>query len=485
MRISSDEYTGIEEWHASSGHDVQFYESDDFLADRVSAFIQAGLEAGDGCIVIATPAHREQIERRLKAKGTHLAAARLRGTYIAQDAAETLATFMRERSPDPRRFAEVIGGMIQRVAQGYPARSVRAYGEMVSLLWQEGNRAAAITLEELWNDLHDSIHPFSLCCAYPMAGFAGEEEQQAFLAICESHEHVMPAESYAALATATERTRAITLLQQRASSLQAEIAERKKVEERLRQLEARKDAFIVMASHELKTPVTSLKAFTQILKRRMAQQTDHQSDLKTLLMLDRMEAQLERLIGLVGELLDVSKMESHILTYRDSIFDFDTMVRETMADMQALSTRHTICLEGETGAQVYGDHDRLAQVLTSLLDNAIKYSPEGQSILVRLSTHPEPDSSLVEVAVQDHGMGISEQHQAYIFERFYQVGDGQGGTYAGLGIGLYIARQLVERHNGRLWVESQPGEGSTFHVILPCVRQDVADPFGGSQYEED
>lgn len=471
MIISSDEGADTQGWQASSQHDVQFYESDDFLAERVGAFIGAGLGAGDGAIVIATKEHRKQIERRLDAEGARPSAARLERRYVALDADETLARFMVDGSPDPKRFARVIGRLIRATAQraGQTPRHVWVFGEMVALLWQEGNPGAAIRLEELWNELQDAHDPFSLCCAYPMRAFAGEEQRNAFIAICERHGRAIPAESYATLATPAERERAITLLQQRASSLEAEIAERRQIEAQLREMEARKDAFIVMASHELKTPVTSLKAFTQILQRRLASQTDP----RTLAMLVRMETQLERLISLIGDLLDVSRMQSGILTYRDSSFDFDAMVRETVRDMQAVATAHTIQMEGESGTRVYGDRDRLSQALANLVANAIKYSPDAPTIFVRLGNIAEPGGGLVEVAVRDHGVGIAERHQAHIFERFYQADDERGGTYAGLGIGLFVAHQFVERHGGRLWVESREGEGSTFHMVLPCVRGEM------------
>jgi signal transduction histidine kinase len=477
--ISSDEYSEIEVDPASSQHTVQFYESDDFLAERISVFIGSGLRADESCIIIATQAHREQIEHRLQTTGARVTIARKQRRYIALDAAEVMARFMVDGMPDADRFNTVIGGLIAEAAHSRPSRPICIFGEMVALLWDEGNGDGAVALEDLWNDFINGLPHISLCCAYSMRGFAGEAHKEPFSAICERHTHVLPAESFAALATLAERERAITLLQQRASSLEAEIAERKQVEERLRAMEARKDIFIGMASHELKTPVTSLKAFTQILQRRMRRR----GDAETLVLLDRMEAQLEKLTGLVGDLLDVTKMQTGVLPFRESRFDFDMMVRETVADVQAVAITHMLSVRGATGAQVEGDRDRLAQVLTNLLTNAIKYSPGAERVLVRLSANAEPDSPSVEVAVRDYGLGIAEQHHTRIFERFYQVSDEQGSTYPGLGIGLYIAREFVERHGGRLWLESHEGEGSTFHVVLPCVRRDTDHPVASTPEE--
>jgi signal transduction histidine kinase len=402
--------------------------------------------------VIATPEHRAGLEARLAAGGLDLSAARARAEYIALDAAETLSRIMLAGAPEPGRFAEVVGGVIAQAEQG--GRHVRAFGEMVALLWAEGNAAAAIRLEELWNDLRDATAtPFSLCCGYPMQGFASEANGAPFADICARHSHVIPAEGYSALVSADERLRAITLLQQKAAALEAEIDERK-------QLEARKNAFISMASHELKTPVTSLKGFTQILQRRLRQQ---QADPQTLLFLDRMDAQLKKLTNLIGDLLDLSRMQTGNLVFRESSFDFDELVRETVENVQAATTTHHLRVEGKTRAALVGDRDRLEQVLVNLLTNAIKYSPQADSVLISLSG----DDERVEVAVRDFGIGIAEAHHERIFERFYQVSDQHENTYPGLGIGLHIARTIVERHSGRLWLESREGSGSTFHVRLP------------------
>ncbi|HEY4035775.1 MAG TPA: PAS domain S-box protein, partial [Ktedonobacteraceae bacterium] len=217
---------------SESEHFVQFYETDDFLLDSLSSFIGTGLDAGDGCIVIATKAHRESLEQRLKANGLDLTTNHTRDGYISLDAHETLPKFMVDGLPEPKRFAEIIGSIITRAAQG--RNHVRIFGELVVLLCMEGNQAAAIRLETLWNDLRYTTHPFSLFCAYPMHNFAGKRHRMQFTEICQQHSHVIPDESYTALTNPDERLRAITLLQQKAHSLQAEIAERKAAEERLR-----------------------------------------------------------------------------------------------------------------------------------------------------------------------------------------------------------------------------------------------------------
>ncbi len=225
-------------------------------------------------------------------------------------------------------------------------------------------------------------------------------------------------------------------------------------------VERRKDEFISMTSHELKTPVTSLKGFTYVLQRRLTKQGDEQG----LHYLARMDAQLNKLTGLISELLDLSRMQSGKLVFREEAVDLDELIEETVENVQATTATHHLLIEGRTGVQVLGDKDRLGQVFINLLTNAIKYSPGAENIIVHLRR--EEDLQQVIVSVQDFGMGIEKSHHQKIFERFYQVTDTEEKTYPGLGIGLYISSEIVARHHGRMWVESSKGHGATFSVAL-------------------
>lgn len=243
-----------------------------------------------------------------------------------------------------------------------------------------------------------------------------------------------------------------------------DITDRKLAEDERSRLEERKNAFISMASHELKTPVTSLKGFTQVFQRRLKERADPQ----TLLFLARMDAQLSKLTGLISDLLDVSKMGTGELTFRKASLDLDELVQETVENVQAAVTTHRLSIWGATRAQVYGDRDRLGQVLINLLTNAIKYSPDAETVIVHVARNGEQ----ADIAVQDFGIGIAEEYHERVFERFYQVADRRETTYPGLGIGLYIARTVVERHDGHLWMESARGAGSVFRMTLPLLRDE-------------
>ena len=231
------------------------------------------------------------------------------------------------------------------------------------------------------------------------------------------------------------------------------------------ELERRKDEFISMTSHELKTPVTSLKGFTNVLQRRLIKLADEQG----LHYLTRIDAQLNKLTKLISDLLDVSRMQTGKLAFQIESFDLDTLVHETVENVQAATTTHQFFVEGRTDARMFGDKDRLGQVFINLLTNAVKYSPRANKVLVHLSR----DHEQAIVSVQDSGIGIDEAHQQNIFERFYQVADPEEKTYPGLGIGLYISREIVERHHGRIEVQSRKGEGATFSVILPLPQKET------------
>ncbi len=227
--------------------------------------------------------------------------------------------------------------------------------------------------------------------------------------------------------------------------------------------EQRKDEFISMTSHELKTPVTSLKGFTNVLQRRLAKQGDE----KSLYYLARIDAQLNKLAKLISDLLDITRMQTGKLTFQMEAFDLDVLMCETVENVQATTITHRFLIEGRTDARLCGDKDRLGQVFSNLLTNAVKYSPRANKVLVGLSR----DQEQAIVSVRDFGIGIDEAHHQKIFERFYQVTDPEERTYPGLGIGLYISREIVERHHGQIGVESRKGEGAIFSVALPLLAE--------------
>jgi PAS domain S-box-containing protein len=223
--------------------------------------------------------------------------------------------------------------------------------------------------------------------------------------------------------------------------------------------EQRKDEFIAMASHELRTPLTSLKGFLYLLGQRLRKQEDQQA----LSYLDRVNHQVTRLTRLISDLLDISRMQTGQLEYTMEPFQLDALVHEVVETVQEGTATHRIQIEGQTRAIILGDRDRIGQVLINLLTNAIRYAPNTDKVIVRLSADPQNAC----VSVQDFGPGIAREHQQKIFERYYQISDPGHHPFAGLGIGLYLANEIIKRHHGSISVESAQGRGSTFTFTLP------------------
>lgn len=221
--------------------------------------------------------------------------------------------------------------------------------------------------------------------------------------------------------------------------------------------------FINLASHELKTPVTSLKGFIHLLRRRLPKDIDSQ----TSHFLDRMNAQLVKLTRLIEALLDLSRLQAGPLIYQEEVINLDELVHEIVGQMRETATTHTIQLVGQTSTTVMGDRERLGQVFFNLLANAVKYSFGASLVTVTLAMRAEDAL----ISVRDYGIGIAPVHHKRVFERFYQVSNPLERTFPGLGIGLYLSSQIVERHQGYLWVESDVGQGATFFVRLPVSGQ--------------
>jgi signal transduction histidine kinase len=242
-----------------------------------------------------------------------------------------------------------------------------------------------------------------------------------------------------------------------------DITERKQIEREKQLLLEQREEFMAIASHELKTPVTSLKGYTQVLHARFAKADDERSAA----LLAKMGVQLDKLINLISELLDVTSIEAGKLSWHNERFDLDALVRAIVEEVGHTTERHQIRIEGAARTPVYGDPERIGQVLTNLLTNAIKYSPQADTILVKVAV----DADTATVGVQDFGIGIAPEKHEHVFERFFRVSDPEHATFPGLGLGLYISAQIVKRQEGRMWIESRLGVGTTFFFTIPCAPQ--------------
>ncbi len=263
----------------------------------------------------------------------------------------------------------------------------------------------------------------------------------------------------------------------------------------LRRLEQARRDFLSVASHELKTPLTSLSGYTQLFQRHLGR--SGAVDERSARYLAAISTQTQRMTELVETLLDISRIETGHLRLRREAFDLAGLVREVVEEMSDLSDHHTISLAGEPPAiEGHWDRHRIEQVLVNLLSNAVRYSPEGGSVVVTVArlecggTGPgrdaetdgqEPAVSAC-VSVRDSGIGLTAEQLPLIFERFHQAhaGDNRDPLTRGMGLGLYIAREIVEQHGGRIWAESSgPGQGATFTFTLPLSATGTRDEEAG------
>ncbi len=235
----------------------------------------------------------------------------------------------------------------------------------------------------------------------------------------------------------------------------------------LKEEQKRKEDFLKMVSHELKTPVTSIKGYVQLLLNLCKAENRHKLEKFPLeSSLERINVQVTRLTRLIFEMLDLSRLEDQTLQFQRKPFDLNKLVKHTIEDIERTNTHYKIDVVDLDNCSTVGDEERIAQVLINFITNAIKYSPSNQNVEVIIHKTENGDMA---VSVKDHGIGIDKKDQKKIFERFYRVDGENQETYSGFGIGLYLCNEIIKRHNGSINVESKKGEGSVFTFVLPCA----------------
>ncbi|MBP7499512.1 MAG: PAS domain-containing sensor histidine kinase [Chryseobacterium sp.] len=226
-----------------------------------------------------------------------------------------------------------------------------------------------------------------------------------------------------------------------------------------KQFQQQKDNFLGIASHELKTPLTSLKLYSQFLEKNLRKQNDD----KNADVARKMDDQINKLTGLVNDLLDVTKIQNGKILLNKSDFNFDDLVKEIIEEEQ-MNTNHKIHLEAENVGNVFGDRHRISQVMSNLISNAIKYSPNADKIQI---TKKLTDKNQVLFCVKDYGIGIPQDKQDRVFEQYYRVSGSMEHTFPGLGLGLYISSEIIKRSGGRIFVNSVEDKGSDFCFEIP------------------
>ena len=472
-------------------HAVHFYERDDDLADRVVKHIAEGLVGGEAAVIVASPAHRELFAPRLRALNIDVEEAHAAGRLTILDAAETLAKLMVDGAPNPDLFRRVVGSVIEASAtRGQRKVKVRAYGEMVDILWQQGNHAAALALEEMWNSLAE-VYVFDLLCGYAMAPFYDAPGTGGLSEVCDTHTHV----SVEPVSADGSRTPDVTTaLARQTRALAAEIAHRKQVElslrrsvRELRQAEAREHAraestarladelretvrinelFMGVLAHDLRAPLAAIMTAAQLMKVREVAASDGRNAKA----LSRLLTSGHRMSRMIEQLLDFTRLRvGGGIDVEPKSTDLATLVQQVVGELEATYPDCHVRLTCDGKTDGTWDADRLSQVLSNLIANACQHGDPAAGVRVVINGDA-PGA----VRVQVHNMGtIPAALLPQVFEPL-TGGQRRRDRSRGLGLGLFISKRIVVAHGGRLEVSSSDGEGTTFTLSLPRFADDAA-----------
>ncbi|MHA4894313.1 ATP-binding protein [Pedobacter sp. PWIIR3] len=225
--------------------------------------------------------------------------------------------------------------------------------------------------------------------------------------------------------------------------------------------ELRKNDFIAMVSHELKTPLTSLNGFIQVLEYKAKRATDTFSEN----ILEKAKRQIGKMTTMINGFLNISKLESGKIHIDKQRFDMKELIKEIEEEILPVTNSHHIIFDPVLTTWVDGDRDKIGQVITNYISNALKYSAPGTKIQIACVA----EENCSKVSVRDEGMGIAQKDINQLFERYYRVEGHEMRSIAGFGIGLYLCSEIIKRHNGKVWVESKPKVGSTFYFSIPVI----------------
>ena len=402
------------------------------------------------------------------------------------DAEESLRRFLcgdpATALPDAAAFASFVGGVLDRVGANPAHRGLRLYGEMVDLLARGGNFKAAMRLEELWERLADE-RAFQLHCAYGLRSFNRAENGAVFDELCGLHSSVEPAEGIAGgpgpagTPSAEELQLALAKLQQRAHALEHEIAGRKALEaqrdslvaseraarQQAEHANAAKDQFLAVLSHELRAPLHAIVGWTQVLRRSPL------PDALAARALDTIERNVEAQTRVVNDLLDVSRIVSGKLEIRRAPLNLAAVLAEAVESLRPVAAARSVAvvlMAPEQGCRIAGDRGRILQMLNNLLNNAVKFTPAGGNVAVRLLRA----AATARIEIEDDGDGIDPALLPNIFDRFVQSEASTTRRRGGLGLGLAIVRELAALHGGHVEAASDGlGRGARFILSLPLT----------------
>lgn len=469
---------------ADGDHIVQFYESEVSLIESVETFVRAGLDAGEGVVVLATAEHRRVLEAVLEMRGHELPALRRAGRLVEGDATELLSAVMEGGKPDRARFRGAIGPLVERAAGG--GRRVRAFGELVALLTIAGSHEAAVALEDLWEELV-AERGIGLLCAYPLRSFGRSQDGLALSRVCERHRRVVPAESYRGMASGEQRGRAIAELQQRSVALEQELVERRALQEALQALNAELEDRVRERTRELEETHRRLR-FNDRMQGLGALAVGLGHDLGNLLMPLRLRlAALSRVApeSMKGDLAAISDTAQYLerlvgalralsvegpggVDGRGGSTDLAWWAAEVSPVLRGLVPRGArLEFAVAEGLPPVGmDAQRLTHVAFNLVQNACEAMGLWGAAVVRVEARgAEGAGGGVVLCVRDNGPGMSPEVLRRCLDPYFTTKTRAGST----GLGLALVRSMVESAGGSIRVESELGRGAAFTIELPAA----------------
>jgi signal transduction histidine kinase len=444
------------------GHIVQLYDNDDALGEVVGRYLAAGLAAGEPILVVATETHRRLLADALRGRGFDLDAACAAGRATVLDASQALAGIMDGTLPSQDGFDAVVASALGRAAAG--GVRVRAYGEMVDVLWREGKQKAAVVLEQMWNELA-TRYPFSLLCAYVMGPFYRQGDAQGLHDVCRAHGHVIPPESYRHLQAEIQHRKAVEQalresvadLRRTEDALRRAAAEREELIEDLSRTVRFSEMFVGILGHDLRNPLSAITTASSHLLRRA-------TDEKVARTVGRIVSSSNRMARMIDQLLDFTQVRlGRGLPLAAERTDLAEVCRLALDELDDLTAGRTVAVEVKGDPVGQWDVDRLGQLVSNLLGNALHHGLADAPVMVTVDGRT-PDS--VRLEISNRGT-IPAEILPLVFEPFRSSADRKEARSSGLGLGLFISQQIVLAHGGSLDVQSSELDGTRFTALLP------------------
>jgi signal transduction histidine kinase len=474
LNVSSD---GSAAESRPKDHIVQFYEGEDFLCKVAGDYLECGLRGGEALLVVATGEHCRAFERELAQRGIDVDLERQERRLVLLDADEALAKVCLNGAPEWDLFERELGGLMDASARVCRSGRVRAYAEMVDLLWREGLTGAALALEGMWNRL-SRMHSFSLLCAYSLAHFHGETDGHAFQKVSGSHDHPSTHENGWARSGDEAHLREVSLLQQRARALEGEVHRRRQLETSLREaLAARQvlddelrrqneelsrkvrfsEMFVGILGHDLRNPLSAITTAAQVLARRA------DSD-RVALPAKRITNSAMRMSRMIDQLLDFTRIRlGNGIPIDRKPTNLSEICRLVVDELDIVNGSGRIRFEATGNPRGEWDGDRLGQLVSNLIGNGLAHGAQDRPVAVRIEG--SGDSVVIDV---HNGGAMSAEALAALFQPFGITGEKKThSSSGGFGLGLYISQQIVLAHSGTIEVTSSEAEGTRIVVRLP------------------